>query len=78
MTGDIFIKSRTPHRGHLTKLNVISSIHPPNQEVLEYPEKNASILHIQKLYQDGPANNTRDDFVALAQFDLGDTYFYSR
>ena len=54
-----------------------ASIHSPNQEVPEYLQKYALILHVQKLYRALPANNTRHDFVVLVQFDLADTYFYS-
>ena len=60
------------------KLNVITSIHSPNQEVLEYPQKYASILHVQNPYEVRPANNIGHDYQVLVQFDLVDTYFYSR
>ena len=60
------------------KLNVITSIHSPNQEVLEYPEKHASILHAQKLYRSSPANSTGHDYLHPVQFDLIDTDFYYR
>ena len=46
--------------------------------VLEYPQKYASILHPQKLYQAHLVNSTRYDYLVLVQFDLIDKYFYSR
>ena len=58
--------------------SAIISIHSPNQEVLEYPEKHAVILHVQKLYQVRLADSTRRNSLGLVQFDLVDTYFYSR
>ena len=60
------------------KLSVISSIHSPNQEVLEYPQKYASIFHAQKLYQVRPTNSTGHNYLVLVQFDLVDMYFHSR
>ena len=57
---------------------VIISIHSPNQEVLEYLQKYASILHVQKLYQTFPANNTGHDYLVPVQFDLVGVYFYSK
>ena len=48
------------------------------QEVLEYPQKHALILHIQKPYQVRLANTTGRDYLGLVQFDLIDTYFYSK
>ena len=60
------------------KLNVITSIHSRNQEVLEYPRKYASILHAQKLYRVRPANSAGLYYLVLVQFDLVDTYFYLR
>ena len=56
----------------------ITSIHSPNQEVLEYPQKYASILRLQKLYLVHLANSTRHDCLVLVQFDLVYTFFYSR
>ena len=60
------------------RLNVITSIHSPNQEVPEHPQKYASILHAQMLYRVRPVNSTGHDCLVLVQFDLIDTYFYSR
>ena len=60
------------------KLNLITSIHSPNQELLEYPQKHASIFHAQKLYRVRPAKSTERDYLPLVQFDLFDKYFYSR
>ena len=60
------------------KLNVITSIHTPNQEMLEYPWKHVSILHAQKFCRAHPVNNTANDCLALVEFDLVDTYLYSR
>ena len=48
------------------------------QEVLEYPQKYASILHAQKLYWVRPANSGGHDYLVPAQLELVDTYFYSR
>ena len=56
----------------------LTSIHLPNQEALEYPWKHALVLHVQKLYQIRPENRTRHICPGLVQFDLVDTYFYSR
>ena len=61
-----------------TKLSVIISIHSPNQEVPGYPHECASILQEQKLYRIRPANRTEHDYLVAVQFDLIDTYFYSR
>ena len=55
-----------------------TSIHSPNQEVLEYPQKHALILHVQKLYQAHIANSIKLDYLDLVQFDLVDSYFYSK
>ena len=52
--------------------------HSLNQEVLEYPQKHALILHVQKLYQVRPANSTRHDYLGLVKFDLVDMYFCSK
>ena len=60
------------------KLNVITSINLPNQDVFEYPQKYALILHVQKLYWVRPANNTGHNCLVLVQFDLVDMYFYSK
>ena len=62
----------------LQKWCAITSIHSPNQEVPEYLQKHASILHVQKLYQVHPANNTGRSYLVLVQFDLINTYFYSK
>ena len=56
------------------KNDATTSIHTPNQEVLEFPQKHALILHVQKPYQVRAANNTRHDYLGLVQFDLFDTY----
>ena len=48
------------------------------QEVLEYPQKRALILHVQKLYQVRLENSTRHDYLGLVQFDLVDMYFCSK
>ena len=55
----------------------IISIHLPNQEVLEYPQKHALILHVQKPYQVHLAISTRRDYLDLVQFDLVATCFCS-
>ena len=57
---------------------MITSIHSPNQEVLEYPQNYESILHAQRLYRVRPANSTGYDYLVLVQFNLVNTYFYSR
>ena len=57
---------------------MITSIYSPNQEVPEYLQKHALILHVQKLYRVRPANSTRHNYLGFAQFDLVDTYFYSK
>ena len=54
------------------------SIHLPNQEVPEHPQKHALILHVQKLYQFRLANSKRQDYLGLVQFDLVSMYFYPR
>ena len=59
----------------LQKRCATTSIHLPSQEVLEFPEKHALILHVQKLYQVRPATSTRHDYLGLVQFNLFDTYF---
>ena len=56
----------------------IISIHSPNQEVPEYPQKHAIIPHVQRLFQVRPANSTRRDYLGTLQFDLIDTYFCSK
>ena len=61
-----------------TKLSVIIFIHSPNQEVLEYPQKYASVLHAQKLYRVRPTNSTGRDYLVPVQSDLVDMYFSSR
>ena len=48
------------------------------QKVSEYPQKHASVLHVQKLYQVHLANSTGHDYLVFAQFDLVDTYFHSK
>ena len=58
--------------------SAIISIHLPNQEALEYPQKHALILHVQKLYQVRLANITGHHYLGLVQFDLVDTYFCSK
>ena len=70
ITEDIFIKFRAPARLFI-KLNVIISIHSPNQEVLEYPQKYALILQVQKLNRVPPANNTGLDFFFFFFFKIG-------
>ena len=49
-----------------------TSIHLPNQEVPEYPQKHALILHVKRPYQVRPADNTTYDYLGLVQFDLVD------
>ena len=61
-----------------SKLNAITSIHSTNQDVLEYPQNDASILHAQKLYRVRPANSTEHDYLVLVQLDLVDAHFCSR
>ena len=81
----IFFISLSPGRtwllitqvGYKNDLAIIS-IHSPNQEALEYPQKHASILHIQKLYQIRPAKSTRHDCLSLVQLDLVCMYFCSK
>ena len=58
--------------------SAIISIHLPNQEVPEYPQKHALIFQVQKLYQVRLANSTRRDYLGLVQFDLVNTYFCSK
>ena len=58
--------------------SAIISIHLPNQEVPEYPQKYALILQVQKPYQVRSANSARHDYLGLVQFDLVDMYFYSK
>ena len=50
----------------------LTSIHLPYQEVPEYPQKHALILHIKRPYQVRPADNTTYDYLGLVQFDLVD------
>ena len=50
----------------------LTSIHLPNQEAPEYPQKHALILHVQRPYQVRPADNTTYDYLGLVQFDLVD------
>ena len=68
--GNVFVK--------VIKISVIISIHSPKQEVPGYPQKHASILHAQKLYQVHLANSAGHDCLVLIQFELIDTYFHSR
>ena len=58
--------------------SAITSIHLPNQETLEYPQKHALIIHVQKLYQVRTENSTSYDYLGLVQFYLISTYFYSK
>ena len=53
---------------------MIISIHSPNQEALEYPQKDALILHLKKFYQVHLAHSTGHDYLGHVQFDLVDTY----
>ena len=64
-------------KGYKTDSAIIS-IRSPNQEVLEYVQKRALILHAQKLYQVHLANSTGGGYVVFEQFDLVDMYFYSK
>ena len=57
------------------KLNVITSIHSPNEEILKYPHKYAPALHARKSYWVRPANSIGHDYLVLVQFDLVDTHF---
>ena len=57
------------------KLKVITFIHLPNQEVLEYLQKYTLIFHTQKLYRVRAANSAVQDYLVLVQFDLVNTYF---
>ena len=50
----------------------LTSIHLLYQEVPEYPQKHALILHIKRPYQVRPADNTTYDYLGLVQFDLVD------
>ena len=50
----------------------------PIQEILAYLLEYESILHVRKLYQTHLANSTKRNYLALLQFDLFDTNFYSR
>ena len=58
--------------------SVIISIHSLNQEALEYPQKHALILHVQKAHQVHLADSTKHDYLGLVQFDLVDMYFCSK
>ena len=66
-----------PREGYKNDSAIIS-IHSPNRGALEYPQKHALILHVQKLYQVRPANSTRNNYLGLVQFDQVDTHFYSK
>ena len=57
---------------------LLTFIHLPNQETLEYPQKHALILHAKRPFQVRSTNSTRRDYLGLVQFDLVDTYFYSK
>lgn len=48
----------------------------PIQEVLMYPMKYASVLHVQKLCLVHLANSTKRNFLGLQQLDLVGMYFY--
>ena len=52
---------------------MITSIHLPTQEVLEYPLEYTPIIPLQKLYWAHLPNSAGCDYVALAQFDLAYT-----
>ena len=56
---------------------MITSIHLPTQEVLEYLLEYASILRLQKLYLVHLQNSTRHDYLALVQCDLIYTFFFN-
>ena len=58
--------------------SAITSICSPSQEVLEYPQKPALILHRQKPYEARSANSIILDYLVLVQFGLVGTYFYSK
>ena len=58
--------------------NAIISFNSRNQEVIEYPQKHASILDAQKLYWVRLANSAGHDYLILVQLNLVDMYFYSR
>ena len=60
------------------KLYVITSIHLPIQEALDCLQEHALILPLQKLYQIHLSNSKELDYQTLEQFDLVDTYFYSK
>ena len=60
-------------KGHKIKRDYLST-----QEVLKYPLEYASIFLLRKLYLAHLTNSTKCDFLALVQFDLVYTYFYSR
>ena len=57
--------------------SAIISIHLPNQELLEYPQKHALILHVQKPCQAHPADNTTRLPGSCRIRSIG-TYFYSK
>ena len=65
-------------RGGYKNDSAITSIHSPNQEMPEYPQKSALILHVQNLYWVAPANNTGHGCLVLVQFNLINLYFYSK
>ena len=64
-------------KGHKND-SAITSICSPSQEVLEYPQKPALILHGQKPYEARSANSIILDYLVLVQFGLVGTYFYSK
>ena len=65
--------------GRVTKNDsAIISIRLPNQEVSEYLQKHALILHVQKLYQVHLINSTRHEYLGLVQFDPVVMFFYSK
>ena len=65
-------------QGSYKNYSAIISIHSPNQGALEYHQKHALILHVQKLSQVRLANSTRRNYLGLIQFDLVDKYFCSK
>ena len=62
---------------HRVASSMITSIHLPAQEVLEYPFEYVSIPPLQKPYLVHLANSRGCDYPVFVQFDLVDTYFYS-
>ena len=48
------------------------------QDVLEYLQKHALILHVQKPYHLRPVKSTRRDYLGLVQLDLVGTNFCSK